>query len=79
MSSTWVEDPMQRPTFQQVLKELNSISPQKGDLMDNLVNMVRIKIITRRQYCIIVNYYFMSKITLLLIVIMLLHVNFHIS
>ena len=32
---------MERPTFQQVLKELNSISPQKGDLMDNLVNMVR--------------------------------------
>ena len=40
MTSTWVEDPLQRPTFQQVLKELNSISPQKGDLMDNLVNMV---------------------------------------
>ena len=41
MISTWGEDPLQRPTFQQVLKELNSISPQKGDLMDNLVNMVR--------------------------------------
>ena len=44
MQSIWVEDPMQRPTFQQVLKELNSISPQKGDLMDNLVNMVRSEI-----------------------------------
>ena len=40
MQSTWTEDPLQRPTFQQVLKDLNSISPQKGDLMDNLVNMV---------------------------------------
>ena len=40
MMSTWTEDPMERPTFQQVLKQLNSISPQKGDLMDNLVNMV---------------------------------------
>jgi hypothetical protein len=41
MKSIWVEDPMLRPTFQQVLKELNAISPKKGDLMDNLVNMVR--------------------------------------
>jgi len=47
MKSTWNEDPMARPTFQQALKELNNISPQRGDLMDNLVNMVWACI----QYC----------------------------
>ena len=40
MMSTWNEDPTARPTFQQVLKELNSISPTQGDLMDNLVRIV---------------------------------------
>ncbi len=40
VESIWVEDPMERPTFQQVLKSLNSLSPQKGDLMDNLVAML---------------------------------------
>ena len=40
VESIWAEDPSERPTFQQVLKWLNTLSPQKGDLMDNLVNMV---------------------------------------
>ena len=40
VDSIWAEDPMERPTFQQVLKQLNSLSPQKGDLMDNLVSML---------------------------------------
>lgn len=40
MEQCWAEDPNERPTFQTVLKQLNSISPQKGDLMDNLVGMV---------------------------------------
>jgi len=41
VESMWVENPEGRPTFQQVLKELNSLSPQRGDLMDNLIQMVR--------------------------------------
>ena len=31
---------MDRPTFQQVMKQVNYMSPQKGDLMDNLVRML---------------------------------------
>ena len=41
VQSLWAEDPSERPTFQQVLKELNVLSPQRGDLMDNLIKMVR--------------------------------------
>ena len=40
VESIWVEDPHERPSFQQVLKKLNALSPQQGDLMDNLVSMV---------------------------------------
>ena len=42
VASCWNEDAKDRPSFGVILKELNSISPQKGDLMDNLVKMVRI-------------------------------------
>lgn len=31
---------MERPTFDAILKSLNQLSPQQGDLMDNLVNML---------------------------------------
>ena len=40
MGQCWSEDPEERPTFQSSLKQLNSLSPQEGDLMDNLVNML---------------------------------------
>jgi hypothetical protein len=36
----WTDSPEERPSFSAILKELNHICPQKGDLMDNLVNMV---------------------------------------
>lgn len=31
---------MERPNFDAVLKSLNQLSPQQGDLMDNLVSML---------------------------------------
>ena len=40
MEQCWSEDPQDRPTFQSILKQLNSLSPQQGDLMDNLVSML---------------------------------------
>lgn len=40
LQSVWNEDPLQRPTFSHLLKQLEALSPQRGDLMDNLVSMV---------------------------------------
>ena len=40
LGTVWAEDPLQRPTFSHLLKQLEGLSPQRGDLMDNLVNMV---------------------------------------
>ena len=40
LESVWAEDPLQRPTFTHLLKQLEALSPQSGDLMDNLVSMV---------------------------------------
>ena len=31
---------MERPNFDVILKSLNQLSPQQGDLMDNLVRML---------------------------------------
>ena len=31
---------MERPNFDAILKSLNQLSPQQGDLMDNLVSML---------------------------------------
>lgn len=31
---------MERPNFDVILKSLNQLSPQQGDLMDNLVTML---------------------------------------
>ena len=41
LETVWTEDPLQRPTFTHLLKQLDGLSPQRGDLMDNLVNMVK--------------------------------------
>ena len=40
LETVWAEDPLHRPTFSYILKKLEELSPQSGDLMDNLVNMV---------------------------------------
>ena len=40
LKTVWAEDPLQRPSFTHLLKQLEALSPQRGDLMDNLVNMV---------------------------------------
>lgn len=40
VQSVWTEDPLHRPTFSHLLKQLEGLSPQRGDLMDNLVSMV---------------------------------------
>ena len=43
LQSVWIDDPLQRPSFSHLLKQLDNLSPQRGDLMDNLVNMVLIQ------------------------------------
>ena len=40
LETVWTEDPLQRPSFTHLLKQLEAQSPQRGDLMDNLVSMV---------------------------------------
>jgi hypothetical protein len=40
LETVWAEDPLERPSFSHLLKQLEALSPQRGDLMDNLVSMV---------------------------------------
>ncbi|XP_069117927.1 uncharacterized protein [Argopecten irradians] len=40
MESAWGVNPDNRPTFRQMLDKLNEIYPIKGELIDNLVNML---------------------------------------
>lgn len=40
LSNAWSKDIQERPTFVQMLNKLNDIHPVKGELIDNLVNMV---------------------------------------
>ncbi len=40
MQKCWSQEIEERPVFQSILKQLNSLSPQEGDLMDNLVSML---------------------------------------
>ncbi|ESO90460.1 hypothetical protein LOTGIDRAFT_123262 [Lottia gigantea] len=40
MDHCWSDNPEERPTYRQILEQLNIIHPVKGELIDNLVNML---------------------------------------